>query len=62
MLLAFGGDGGLVPTPAAGRLRVAEPLPGCVQERQVGHRPGLGVLRCSAWTSSGLSQGAHMRR
>ena len=43
MLLALGGDGGLVPTPAPGRLRVAEPLPGRVQQRQVGHRPGPGV-------------------
>ena len=32
-----------LPAPAPGRLRVAEPLPGRVQQRQVGHRPGLGV-------------------
>ena len=41
--LAFGGDGRLLPAPAPGRLRVAEPLPRGVQERQVGDRPGLRV-------------------
>ncbi len=33
-----------MPTPACRRLRVAEPAPGRVKERQVGHRPGLGGL------------------
>ena len=32
------------PAPAPRRLRVAEPLPGRVEERQVGDRPGLRVL------------------
>ena len=41
--LAFGGDDGLLPASPSGRLRIAEPLPGGVQERQVGDRPGLGV-------------------
>ena len=47
-LLAFGGDGRVVPALAPCRLRVAEPLPRGVQERQVGHRPGLGVRRAAA--------------
>ena len=42
-LLALGGDRGVLPALAPGRLRVAEPLPGRVQQRQVGHRPGVGV-------------------
>ena len=42
-LLAFGGDGRFVAALAAGRLGVAEALPRGVEERQVGHRPGLGV-------------------
>ena len=32
-----------LPALAPGRLRVAEPLPGRVQERQVRHCPGVGV-------------------
>lgn len=41
--LALGGEDGLVPLCAPRRLRVAEPLPCRVQQRQVGHRPGLRV-------------------
>ena len=42
-LLALGGGGRLLPALAPGRLRVAQPLPGRVEQRQVGHRPGLAV-------------------
>ena len=61
-LLPFGREGGVAPAPAPRRLRVAEPLPGRVEQRQVGDRPGLGSSRCSARTSSTASQGAHRRR
>ena len=47
-LLALGGDGGLVPTPAPRRLGVAEPLPGRVEQRQVGHRPRVRAVRGAA--------------
>ena len=40
-LLALGGRGGTLPTSTPRRVRVAEPLPGRVQEREVGARPGL---------------------
>ncbi len=42
--LALGGEDGLVPTLSSCLLRVAEPLPRRVQERQIGHRPVLGSL------------------
>ena len=37
-----------LPAPAPGRLRVAEPLPGRVEERQVGDGPGLRRPRAAA--------------
>jgi hypothetical protein len=43
-VLAFGGHRGITTTLAAGRVRVPEPLPRRVQQRQIGHRPGLGVM------------------
>ena len=61
-LFLLGCDGRVVAALAAGRLGVAEPQPGRVQERQVGHRPGMRVLLRSSRTSSGVSQGAHIRR
>ena len=58
-LLALGRDGGLVAASAPGRLRVAEALPGGVEQRQVGHRPGVRLRALQRATSSGSSQGAH---
>ena len=43
-LLAFSGDRGVMPPLTPCCLRVAEPLLRRVQERQVGHRPGLSVF------------------
>jgi hypothetical protein len=42
-VVPFGGDSGVMATLSARRFRVAESLPCCVQERQVGRRPGPGV-------------------
>ena len=59
---ALGGDGGLVTAPASGGLGITQALPGRVQQRQVGDGPVPGVARWSMRTSSGVSQGAHIRR
>ena len=56
-LLAFSGDRGVMPALTSRRLRVAEPLLGRVQERQVGHRPGLGVLALQFLDVTGAEPG-----
>ena len=43
-LLPLRRQGRVTPAPASRRLRVTEPLPGRVEERQVGDSPGLRVL------------------
>lgn len=59
-VLALGGEGGLVAALAERGPRVAEPLPGRVQERQVGHRPGLAVRALeSAYVVAVEPGGAH---
>ena len=62
-LLALGLEGGLLAPRRAGRLRVAEPA--AVPRRGSGRSHTVQAwasARCSARTSSRLSQGAHSRR
>lgn len=42
--LLIGGDRGLAPAPAPGRLGVADPPPRRVEKGQIGDRPGPGIL------------------
>ena len=57
-LLAFSGDRGVMPALTSCCLRVAEPLPRRVQQRQVRHRPGLSVLALQLLNVIGAKPGS----